>query len=276
VKVPPSPLAPHLVTVNKLNRFYGRSGKINIILNEGEIARLYQRREALRADPDLLLDETIKSAPFLPDPNYIYLHLMAKPQLARKDLVAEAAAAGGDSDLDFIVKLAQRASQSGVYEPTSVLSFNNPQVRPLASGWLVYLRRTEEHTRSPDHALDLTLGFNGTLSLFCGRMSEPRESYLVVYDDTVVEMTVRFIFFLMNLYKTTYQGPVDIGLALTGLEGAYSMNGRTPYFGGTPFKGNEYRRTMRVFADRLEVPKAIAKELLAHFFHAMVLPYPTD
>jgi schlafen family protein len=41
VAVPPSPRAPHMVTVDKDHRYYGRSDTGNVPLTEGEVARLY-------------------------------------------------------------------------------------------------------------------------------------------------------------------------------------------------------------------------------------------
>jgi hypothetical protein len=43
--VPQSSRAPHQVTVGGDLRFYGRAAKGNRILTEGEVARLYRRRE---------------------------------------------------------------------------------------------------------------------------------------------------------------------------------------------------------------------------------------
>jgi hypothetical protein len=49
VVVPASPRAPHQVTVKGEYRFYGRGATGNRLLNEGEIARLYARRERYEA-----------------------------------------------------------------------------------------------------------------------------------------------------------------------------------------------------------------------------------
>jgi hypothetical protein len=42
IAVPPSPRAPHMVTVGKEYRYYGRSATGNVPLTEGEVARLYE------------------------------------------------------------------------------------------------------------------------------------------------------------------------------------------------------------------------------------------
>jgi hypothetical protein len=45
VIIPASPRAPHMVTLEGENRYYGRGATGNRILNQGDVARLYQRRE---------------------------------------------------------------------------------------------------------------------------------------------------------------------------------------------------------------------------------------
>jgi hypothetical protein len=61
VIVPQSARAPHQVTVGGNLRFYGRGATGNRILTEGEIARLYERRQAWERDRDALLQRAIDS-----------------------------------------------------------------------------------------------------------------------------------------------------------------------------------------------------------------------
>jgi hypothetical protein len=56
VHVPASPRAPHMVTVGKDHRYYGRGATGNAPLTEGEVARLYERRQRWEVDRDDLLD----------------------------------------------------------------------------------------------------------------------------------------------------------------------------------------------------------------------------
>jgi hypothetical protein len=64
VVIPPSPRAPHMVTLDGENRYYGRGATGNRILPEGEVARLYARRERWEVDRDELLDRVIADFPF--------------------------------------------------------------------------------------------------------------------------------------------------------------------------------------------------------------------
>jgi len=47
VIVPQSARAPHMVIVKGDNRYYGRDARGNRVLNEGDVARLYERRQPL-------------------------------------------------------------------------------------------------------------------------------------------------------------------------------------------------------------------------------------
>jgi hypothetical protein len=79
IAVPPSPRAPHMVTVGKEYRYYGRGDTDNVLLTEGEVARLYERRQRWEVDRDAMLDEAIFSAPIEPHEDFAYLHVVARP-----------------------------------------------------------------------------------------------------------------------------------------------------------------------------------------------------
>ena len=59
IVVLPSPRAPHMVTVDKDHRYYGRGATGNVRLSEGEVARLYERRHRWEVDRNAMLDEAI-------------------------------------------------------------------------------------------------------------------------------------------------------------------------------------------------------------------------
>jgi predicted HTH transcriptional regulator len=77
VAVPPSSRAPHMVTVGKEYRYYGRSDTGNAPLTEGEVARLYERRQRWEVDRDAMLKEAIDSALIGLHEDFAYLHLVA-------------------------------------------------------------------------------------------------------------------------------------------------------------------------------------------------------
>ena len=87
VAVPPSPRAPHMVTVGKDQyRYYGRSATGNTPLTEGEVARLYERRQRWELDRDDLLDEAIEAARIGPHKDFAYLYLVARPVVPDEEL----------------------------------------------------------------------------------------------------------------------------------------------------------------------------------------------
>ena len=57
VEIPASPRAPHMVIVGGDNRYYGRGATGNRILNEGDVARLYTRRDDWGRDARQFLEE---------------------------------------------------------------------------------------------------------------------------------------------------------------------------------------------------------------------------
>jgi len=90
VAVPPSPRAPHMVTVGKEYRYYGRGATGNIPLTEGEVARLYERRQRWEIDRDAMLNEAIDSAPIEPHEDFAYLHLVTRSVVPDEDLLNKA------------------------------------------------------------------------------------------------------------------------------------------------------------------------------------------
>src|ERR1044072_8508455 len=64
VVVPQSARAPHQVTIGGDLHFYGRGAKGNRRLTEGEIARLYQRRQEWSQNRGALLAQRVEHAPY--------------------------------------------------------------------------------------------------------------------------------------------------------------------------------------------------------------------
>ncbi len=100
VVVPQSSRAPHQVTVGGDLRFYGRGPKGNRRLTEGEIARLYERRQRWHIEREQLLAECIAQAPLEPAPDSGFVYAFARPVVPDQDMWDRAAdAAGGEQAL---------------------------------------------------------------------------------------------------------------------------------------------------------------------------------
>jgi hypothetical protein len=77
VAVPPSPFAPHQVQVKGDYRFYGRGTDGNVILSQGDVDRLYQRREVFRESAERALEEWMDEAEL--ESGHFVLHLLVQP-----------------------------------------------------------------------------------------------------------------------------------------------------------------------------------------------------
>jgi hypothetical protein len=113
VVVPPSPRAPHMVTVGKEYRYYGRSATGNVPLTEGEVARLYERRQRWEVDRDAMLEQAVESAPIPPHDDFAYLHLVTRPVVPDEDLFDRASE--GQQATQFLGGLVSAASSSEAF-----------------------------------------------------------------------------------------------------------------------------------------------------------------
>lgn len=221
--IPPSPRAPHMVVVEGEDRFYGRSAKGNVRLNEAEIARLYERRKTRQGDGDTFLDEAIKAAPIQSNSDFGYLHLIARPSILMDDLFMRLAEkVGGSSFLSDAIRL---ASKESVFSYTFSPGFSSGRIRPTPRGWMIYMhdQPSPDRKRPEYYVLDLEVRFDGLIRLFCGRAAERRDSVLQIFDSGVAETTVRFLTLVGRLYQEAgYSGACDLGVAVTGISGLFS------------------------------------------------------
>jgi len=117
IAVPPSPRAPHMVTVGKDNRYYGRSATGNTPLTEGEVGRLYERRQRWEVDRAAMLEEAIGLAPIPSRNGFAYLHLVARPVVPNEDLFDKAR--GNQQAMQFFGSLIAAASSAEVSPSSS-------------------------------------------------------------------------------------------------------------------------------------------------------------
>lgn len=270
--IPPSPRAPHMVVLGGENRFYGRSARGNVPLNEAEIARLYERRNTPQVDGKSFLEEAIEAAPIEPNSDFGYLHLIARPSIVIDDLFLRLAEKVGGSS--FLTDAINLASKGNVFGHTFSPSFSTGRTRPTPKGWIIYMhdQPSPNRKRHEYYVLDLEVRFDGALRLFCGRAAERRDSLLQIFDSGVAETTVRFLTLAGHLYQEAgYLGPCDLGVAVTGIAGAVSHTSRIrmDLCDSHTFEEPAYRRTMQVPSLGLEQDsRAMARGLLSRFFHA--------
>jgi hypothetical protein len=283
VVVPPSPRAPHMVTAGGDNRYYGRGATGNVQLPEREVARLYERRQRqaevsrstrLEVDPKVMLDQTVASAPVEPHEGHAFLHLVAHPVEPDEALLEKAR--GDQKSPQFLNRLFSAAASAAVYSiPYSpdLLKANNFERR--ADGWVASQGLEDEPwqgTVDPGHVLEFEVGVDGRGHLFCGRAAEEYDGRLLIFENIVAGLTVRFLTVLGGLYAAGgYVGPVDMGLAVTGLKGgiSYVLSQRIGVR-PSPYDKDQYRRTERFSALTLSNdPRGAARKLVMPLVQAI-------
>jgi hypothetical protein len=274
VVVPQSPRAPHQVVSAGDMRYYGRGAKGNRTLSEAEVAALYARRERWEVDREDLLRDELARAPKA-DPDLGYLLAFVRP-VVPDDSMVERVATGGAELLELLMKGARswgdvRADRfGGGYEPDfrgAIYAW-----RRGAAGWAVSTYR--EADDRPDHTAKLELDFDGTGHFFCGRIVDtinPRGSGSrgrVMFDTMLAGNLASFFGAMGAFFETAgYVGHVDVGMALTGIEG--SMPYGLHQWGDNGYSGPAPQRTARVTAAELrDDPKGVTMSLIRRFLDA--------
>lgn len=274
VYVPPSERAPHMVVVKGDHRFYGRTATGNSPLTEGEVARLYTRRQQSEVNRERLIESEINSSPLEPNENYAYLFLFARPVFAKEgffDIFL-------DDETGFqkvLSDLVREVCNGSVFPQGFQPDFNSPPIwKHRTEGlWGAMGHPSAERSETPKRTLNLQIDFDGTGHLFCGRAGDrysPEE--FSVFPEIIAGLTVRFLNYMGKLYeRTAYIGMVDIGLALTGLKGSmpYTSTLRLHYV-RVPYDRSEYKKSGRLTAVQLlEDPISPSKYLVMPFVKAI-------
>lgn len=272
VNVPASPRAPHMVTVGKELRYYGRGATGNAPLSEGEVARLYERRQRWEVDREAMLGQAIESTPIPSHEDFAYLHLVARPVVPDDDLYDRAR--GDQQAMQFLGGLISAASSGEAflapYSP-DLRGGHNQEWRAdgLAASWGLGPEWEQRH--NPGRVLELEVGMDGSGRMFCGRAAERYNGRLLIFEAPLAGSTAKFLAVMGGLYAAGgYLGPVDVGLAVTGLRGGESHHLRdNAWIDCTPYNRDRYRRTERFSAPQLATdPRAAARGLVLPLLRA--------
>lgn len=268
VLVPASPRSPHMVTLDGENRYYGRGATGNRILTEGEVARLYGRRERWEHDRDSFLDELVAEIPFsYADPvEEIGPMLVAtRPVGARPDLLIRAW--GAEDPSNFLqTKFVARAGQTDPYpdQGTSGLGQAFQIGRRGADVWVLsaqgdmtiaYQARAELHR-------------DGQIIYWHSPTINRYQSRPLLMERSVTRAATQTIAAAGWLYgQAGYLGAVDVAVALLHIAAASGASIQH-FFGSTRNYGEpEYRRHERTLAtEMLRDPQAITRCLVAPLF----------
>jgi hypothetical protein len=269
VVVPASPRAPHMVIVKGDNRFYGRAAKGNMPLSEGEVARLYQRRQQWEQNREAHLSQVVTELALEPSPDHGFLYMFARPVAPSPNRLA---ALGDRHDQrNGLYQMIADVAGEAVYPHRFSPGFSGGNFKPIAAGWRVLM--TGERSGSDPHqnTLELEVHFNGELRLVLGRAAQLLNGQLVLFEVGLAETVVRFLTLAGRLYrKLGYFGAVDIGLAVTGISGAVAygvLRGHVGFL--TQFDQSSFQETARVVSVQLENESSgVAHTLLGRLFHA--------
>ncbi len=160
VHVPASSRAPHMVTVGKELRYYGRGATGNAPLSEGEVARLYERRQRWDVDRDAMLEEAIESAPIPPHEDFAYLHLVARPVVPDDNLYDRASE--GQRATQFVGGLISAASSAGAFSSYTPDLYGGHNYERRPDGWAASWGLGAEWQEREDSSrvLDLEVGLD--------------------------------------------------------------------------------------------------------------------
>lgn len=274
VVVPQSPRAPHQVISGGDMRYYGRGAKGNRVLSEAEVAALYARRERWEIDREELLRDELGRAPAA-NPELGYLLAFSRP-VVPDDSMVERVAPGRNELLQCLMRGVRswgdvRADRYGQgYDPDFRDAIHT--WRRGAAGWAVSTYREEDN--SPRRTAKLELDFDGTGHFFCGRIvdtiggSSPGAGSKVMFDTILAGNLTSFFGAMGALYEAAgYVGHVDVGMALTGIEGSlpYGLH----QWGDNVYSGPAPERTARVTAAELrDDPKSVTMSLIRRFLDA--------
>jgi len=183
-----------------------------------------------------------------------HLYLVARPSRKTEDLLRSISR-------DYLGNMLHTASSSEIFPHDFSPLFVAGQIRNNTRGRVIHMGN--------HHKLDLEVGYDGDMRLFCSRAVEGKQ----ILDYGVAETTVRFLYFAGCLYQEAqYFETCDLGVAITGLLGAESATTRVRWDRGLgqAFEEPSYRRTIQAAArSMVGEPKVQANRLLERFFNVL-------
>jgi hypothetical protein len=260
VIVPASPRAPHMVTVGKQARYYGRGATGNRMLLEADVARLYARRQRWDRDAGAVLEAAIAAAPIPQHDDLVSLHVIIAPLTAAPDTLERAAA--GEQARQWVSTVTKEADSSAIW-PTRVHDFASfARVVRTPTGY--ELVAGTDDPIDPQYVRRLSFDDDGGLRLYEARVGARYrdEDILGVFEDAVPERVTRTCWLAHRILTAAgYVGQVDTGVAVTNLEGAITSQAMLGGHWRHPYPDYAYRRTARVQTAALSQPSTVAKHL---------------
>jgi hypothetical protein len=287
VVVPPSPRAPHQVTVGDDRRFYGRAARGNRRLGEQEIALLYARRQQHEVDLGARLDEAIAYSPFETEGHDKgVLYAFAQPVPPDDGVWDRAVERAGDrTALQLLIANAARPQLTTQgYDP----SFSD-RIYWHDNGADSYRLSTqpdpEPEPKFATYLGDMTFNIDGRAVLFAGNAArgfgdkgpDPEARKFIHEQGIAGNLAAFFSSFAVLMEQASYYGAVDVGLRVTNLRDGIGV-GRHEHlhdragvyidWESVPrYKGDAFTRVKRLAAiSELDDPQVVVMGLLGRLF----------
>lgn len=268
VAVPASPRAPHMLMIDSDNRYWGRGATGNRILPEGEVSRLYERRERWELDRNQLLGAAVVSMPFDIDlAEHGAILVTVRPVVPLRELLRVAAA---PQPIDEFIQqhLTAAAREVDPYPDQGTSGFGEAfQVsRAGAERWI----SSRDADLSFPYQARVELTADGGIMYWHAPIINTSPRYRVIMERSVIRAVCQALGAGAFLYKRAgFHGSIDVGVAVLGIEtvgGATLINA----FRGPPAYGApDYRRHARVSSRELGDHEALTQRLLAPLFEVI-------
>lgn len=232
VHVPASPTAPHLV---EGSGFWGRNDQGNKRLTQGDVDRLYKRREGWETSSAQLIDEARSACSYVAgsDKTLGVYHLVVQPVIAPKS-VRETALQG-----DNAVPLFQMLSQV-----SNGLDFDSLSDFKLEALLHSVTRKTYEGIRLVESPganefvqMELEVRDDGGLRFDLGTALhlDPSNGSRVVFDVAISQCTALILAVAGRIYSlANYHGLVNVAATIDNGEGAISATWMSPNVWNSP------------------------------------------
>jgi hypothetical protein len=251
VTVPPSPRAPHMLTLD--DRYWGRSPSGNRILTEGEVARLYERRERWEVDRAKLLSDVLAGYPFTFSASGCGVVLvLARPVASGRELLRQAS---GSDIPDFLMhEVSFAASRNDPFPGYGAQALSSMRrVRPLeADLWLC----TAEPDLASEYQAHGEFSSNGGLVYWQSPILKDHAGAgrIWIAEHAAERAVSQALGVAAHLYQRAgFFGAVDVGIAVLGIAGCRGITTLDVFGAGdSGYGAAEYRRSERVTAIEME------------------------
>lgn len=256
--IPPSPAAPHMVD----KQYRGRGDAMNTILSDAEVRRIHDRQRATRSSVEaLLLTEMQRDPTPVEQRQNAHLFLLAHPVTAQPDQLFRAMQEHqlpprNWLEAELMVPLRKLPLPSAEPSVTSTTHFSR-----RAEGWAYHSHEiTQERSVVPtareEYLLDMEIGEDGSLRLFCARATDtPSDGSKLAFETLIAGLTAQVVAGAVTVaMKTNYFGMWSFGLAITNLRGAASAAARSDIRWmdrPTRFSEDSYLRVTQASYERL-------------------------